>query len=377
MKKIAFVNNQLFVPWGGSEVLWYMSALRLRNAGHSVCVFFPKWQTLPKEAYVLEDAGCEVTYYPFIRGLKEKVISAMGRKFQLERDQKLRLEWLKKCKPDLLVLTDLLPRGKEWMRVAQIAQIPYVMIGQLADETLWHSSEELEDSDSLYAKAARVYVLSDENKIALLKQLGAQLKNIATVYNPFQVDINKPFSYPSLVDGKVCLACVARLGIEHKRQDILFEILADSKWQNRPIHLNLYGKGVHEQSLKKLAKFYGLQNVSFVGHVDDLDNLWANNHAFVLPSRYEGVSLAMQEALISYRVCIVSQVGGVSRLVKDNETGFVAAAATTPLFEEAMERAWNRVGEWELMGKSAGEYVRTVLPADPVGYFVDDLLTLI
>ena len=377
MKKIAFVNNQIFSPWGGSEVLWYETALRLRKEGHRIEVYFPKWPQLPKEAIVLEKAGCCVTYYPFVRNLREKLIANLPFGFLKQDPLKMRKEWLEQAKPDLLVLTDLLPRGKEWMRIASEAKVPYVMIGQLADETLWHSAEELQDSDILYAKAAKVFVLSQENKIALFKQLGKTLSNVETVYNPFQVNIHQPFSYPPLQNGKVHLACVARFGIEHKRQDILLEILADPKWRNRNIHLNLYGRGTHEQSLRNLVQYYDLDNVSFCGHVSDVNEIWEKNHALVLPSRYEGVSLAFQEALISYRVCIVTQVGGVSHMVRDNETGFVAAAATTPLFEEALERAWQRVEEWETIGQEAGKRARSLLPSDPIDYFMNNLLQLI
>lgn len=376
MKHIAFVNNQTFSPWGGSEVLWYETALRLRQQGHKVSVYFPKWPQLPKEALKLEESGCQVTYYFFIRGLKEKLASILPMGILQNDQQSQRKAWLAKTKPNLLVLTDLLPRGLEWMRIAKETNVPYVLIGQLADETLWHSAEELQDTDQLYADAAKIYVLSEENKKALTKQLATELPNIGTVYNPFQVDARKDFAYPALVDGKVQVACVARLGIEHKRQDILLEILASSKWRDRPIHLNFYGKGVHEQSLKKLTNYYRLSNVSFWGHVSNIHDIWSRNHAFVLPSRYEGVSLAMQEALISCRTCIVTQVGGVSQLIKNNETGFVAAAATTPLFEEAMERAWQRVEEWDKIGQAAGAYVRTILPSDPIDYFMQDILTL-
>ncbi|MBC7388039.1 MAG: glycosyltransferase family 4 protein [Opitutaceae bacterium] len=374
-KKFAFINNQTFVPWGGSEVLWYETALLLRKAGHEVFVYFPKWEVKSRQAIELEKAGCQITYYNFNRGLKEKILSGVS--FLKKDTLSQKSSWLKKIRPDLLVLTNLAPRGREWMQAAYNNHVKYVSISQLADELLWHSAEDLGNTAFLYKNAARIYMLSEENRIAVQKQLATSLENVEIIYNPFNVDINKPFAYPPLADGNFNLACVARLGIEHKRQDILLEIMSDQKWKNRNVFLNIYGKGFHETSLKNLSQYYGLQKIAFKGHVEDVSSVWDTNHAFVLPSMYEGVSLAMQEALISYRTSIVSKVGGVSSLIKDNVTGFVSPAATTALFDEALERAWARREEWSQIGRLAGEHIRSIIPPDPVGSFADQIKLLV
>ena len=374
-RKFAFINNQTFVPWGGSEVLWYETALFLRKSGHEVFVYFPKWEVKPKQAIVLEESGCHLTYYDFKRSIKDKILSSIA---FLKKDTEIQKSaWLKKIRPDLLVLTNLAPRGKEWMQAAFNLNVKYILVCQLADELLWHSAEELGNTSFLYNNASKIFMLSEENRKAVEKQLAASIKNVSIIYNPFNVDINKPFSYPPLIEGNFNIACVARLGIEHKRQDILLEIMSDHKWKSRNIFLNIYGKGFHETSLKNLAKYYGLEKIAFHGHVEDISSVWDKNHAFVLPSMYEGVSLAMQEALISYRTCIVSRVGGVSSLVKDNITGFVSAAATTTLFEEALERAWTKREDWGPIGKLAGEHIRSIIPKNPVSNFADQIISLV
>ena len=110
-----------------------------------------------------------------------------------------------------------------------------------------------------------------------------------------------------------------------------------------------------------------------MGFEPNIEGVWSQHHALLLPSRYEGLPLAVVEAMLCGRVCIVTDVGGNAELVEDNESGFVAAAPTVPLLDEAMERAWNRRHEWRQMGQSAARRVRERVSPDPVGDFATEL----
>jgi glycosyltransferase involved in cell wall biosynthesis len=117
--------------------------------------------------------------------------------------------------------------------------------------------------------------------------------------------------------------------------------------------------------------------VRFGGFVPDVHRIWADYHALVLPSRYEGLPISLVEAMLCGRPSIVTNVSGNPELLEDNVTGFVAAAPTAALLDEAMERAWTRRAEWPAMGVAAAEQVRRRVPPDPAAVFADQLLELI
>ena len=59
----------------------------------------------------------------------------------------------------------------------------------------------------------------------------------------------------------------------------------------------------------------------------------------LLPSRAEDAP-ALIEAMLCGRMPIVTDVGRASDLIDDEDHGFVAPAATVPLIDDALERAW-------------------------------------
>ena len=57
----------------------------------------------------------------------------------------------------------------------------------------------------------------------------------------------------------------------------------------------------------------------------------------MLPSRFEGLPLALVEAMLCPRPAVVTNVAGNTEVIEDGETGFVAAAPTAGHLDEAME----------------------------------------
>src|SRR4029450_7098540 len=91
----------------------------------------------------------------------------------------------------------------------------------------------------------------------------------------------------------------------------------------------------------------------FLGHVEDIRALWAENHLLVLPSRAEGTPLALVEAMLCGRPAVVTDVGGNAEWIAEPETGFVAEAPTAKSFGAALERAWQARDHWQKLGMQA------------------------
>jgi glycosyltransferase involved in cell wall biosynthesis len=224
-----------------------------------------------------------------------------------------------------------------------------------------------------FSAARKVFFVSRNNLELFERQIGAALPEAVVVRNPFNVPADQPVPWPADT-GIWRLACVARLEPSAKGQDLLLQTLARPQWSARPIEVNFYGSGPAAHGLQRLARHLQLKTVRFRGHVDDVSAIWAENHLLVLPSRFEGLPLALVEAMWCGRPAVVTDIGGATELCVHGETGFVAAAPVAPLIEETMELAWKRRAEWSLMGAAARARVEQIFPRDPIAPFAQQLI---
>ena len=150
------------------------------------------------------------------------------------------------------------------------------------------------------------------------------------------------------------MACVGRLNVDDKGQEVLIECLACDPWRSRDWELRLYGKGRDDAYLKKLARHRGIaERVIFCGHVGDVHLIWRDNHLNVMASRNEGTPLALVEAMLCGRPSVVSDVGGNAEWVVEPRNGFIAEAPSVRSFGAALERAWTARADWKAIGKAA------------------------
>ncbi len=92
-----------------------------------------------------------------------------------------------------------------------------------------------------------------------------------------------------------------------------------------PIELHLIGEGEQKASLEARVEELGIgDQVKFFGRVEHslLPQFYQRAHVFVLPSKNEGMSNAVLEALASGLPLVVSATGGMEELVTDGANGF-------------------------------------------------------
>lgn len=93
----------------------------------------------------------------------------------------------------------------------------------------------------------------------------------------------------------------------------------------KPVALWLVGDGEEKKNLEALARELKIQElVRFFGRVEHslAPPYYQKAHVFVLPSKNEGMSNALLEALSSGLPLVVSRTGGMKELVTDGENGF-------------------------------------------------------
>jgi glycosyltransferase involved in cell wall biosynthesis len=207
--------------------------------------------------------------------------------------------------------------------------------------------------------------------------LGIDLSHSEIIDNPFTVPLDAAPPWPQTGDHWD-LACVARIHFPSKSQDLLAQVLRMPKWRARPLTVTLWGsdEGFLPQ-LGRLIDLYGIHDqLRYGGFADDIAALWSEHHGLLLPSRMEGNALSLIEAMMCGRMAITTAVGRAAELIDDNVSGFLAPAATPELLDDALERAWLRRVDWQILGQRAAASIRKRHSLRPAEEFADRLLDL-
>ncbi len=366
------------MPWGGSEELWWRTARKLQVDGTEVCVNYKWWPETAKQLIQLQDSGGQVWLRNRPQSFWGKRLGQAKSMLGSSRNGCPR-SWLEETRPDAVLVTlgfhpDRIDVATDCLALG----IPYAINVQCASNTFFIHSDCLEEYRSWYRNAARVYFVSEENRHKMENNLAIHLDNYEIVANPFNMRPNDVPDYPSTDDG-YHVACVGRLHFQSKGQDVVVAVFKQDKWKTRNIKVNFYGADQGNcRQLEDLIAMYGLQDqLRYCGYKDQVTDIWAENHALLLPSRYEGAPLVIVEAMLSNRISIATNIGRNQELLEDGTTGFLAESATPGLLDEALERAWAVREQWKGLGLIAGQNVRANYTLDPIGDFAEKLAGLV
>ncbi|WP_197671656.1 glycosyltransferase family 4 protein [Geminocystis sp. NIES-3708] len=383
--------------WGGSEELWFQTAIYLHQEHHQVKVFktyvdqkhrkIQKLQELGIDIFDIYKLGFKLLPKPlknlhyhisFPNFFSHKLIVEVVDKTKLYMNKiykSLRIQdylslfflkySLASIKPDLVLIS----QGENfdgfiYMYLCQSLGLNYAILSQKASDHIWPSDEIRPLLIEGYQKSLYSFFVSNHNLKLTQFQLGIKLLLSEVVKNPYQGMISEPLSYPQ-DEEYLKLACVARLWILDKGQDILLNVLAQDKWRKRNIKVSFFGQGGNYNGLVDMAKILELKNVDFLGFKQNIIEIWQDHHGLILPSRAEGLPLALVEAMMCGRVSIATSVGGIPELLEDEITGFIAQGACVEAVDSALEKAWQCRYEWEEMGKMASIAARKFISPHP------------
>ncbi len=409
--------SSCFDVWGGSEELFGSTAKYLKQQGHEVYVFKLQICAHPR-ILELQAAGVKVIALNSLQFLKvkhhafilihylvrllrflpipvkcyfihkqslllqtlrriESSLLVISQKDNIDPQRSFLLHTLRQIEPSLVVISqgDNFD-GLNYGHICLELNLPYVIISQKASDPFWPHGNKRQMMQDVYRKAKFSFFVSQHNLSLTEAQIAYRFTNAEVIRNPHQALIPEALLYPRIENDCFKIACVARLWILDKGQDVLLRVLAQDKWQNRNLQISFFGEGVDREALMDMATLLGIKNVSFYGFVNNILDVWHHHHALIMPSRAEGLPIALVEAMMCGRPAIVTDVGGISEVVEDNLTGFIAKGAFFTAVDEAMERAWQRRYEWEYIGKQASIYIRKIIPPYPEQIFADKLIKL-
>lgn len=198
-------------------------------------------------------------------------------------------------------------------------------------------------SRSVMSSAGIGYALSP--KIAAeMHDLGMPAGRIENLGNV--VDMDRYADVAEHAAGPIRLGFVGKLG-PIKRPHLLVEaiaVLIDDGMPAAGVFVGPFASKEYEEEFWATVTRLGMrQSVSVIGFVDDAAPYFQRDmDVFVLPSRSEGLPGALAEAMASGLPCLVTDVGGMARVVRDAGSGFVIKPDAAEIADAVKLLAGNR-----------------------------------
>lgn len=355
---IAFIS-MIREPWGGSEELWYETALYALEKGDTVIhSSFQCKQSHPKKD-LLQKKGAKLFFRP---GITEPNLPPLIRLIKLTWNylkNKLRNPFtvVFQERPDIVVYTGTaysIAFEKHLLPFLEKKNFKLFILVQLNNENDQYNDNKYKETvRKCYAISSKTFFVSEKNLRTAERHLDTRIANAFIVRNPVNLEIPSDLDFPDMSE-ETNMAMVGNLITVHKGQDLVLNVLGESAWKNRRFILNIYGKGLDENYLKQLTSNLGLQTkVVFHGHTENVRDIWKNNHILILPSHMEGMPLAVVEAMLCFRPVVATRVGGIPEWIEQGREGFLSNTATVESLRLAMELAWQRRSDWKEMGIQA------------------------
>ncbi len=131
--------------------------------------------------------------------------------------------------------------------------------------------------------------------------------------------------------------------------------------QGANVKVLVVGDGSIRPDLMTQTRDLGIsENVVFLGHREDTDELLQAMDIFVLPSLSEGIPMALLEAMAASRAVVASRVGGIPEIVEDGFEGFLVE----PMDVNSLAERCRRLIESPDVARKMGEQARKRVERD-------------
>ncbi len=184
--------------------------------------------------------------------------------------------------------------------------------------------------------------VSEDTRRHLIRALGIPDSRIRTVLNgvPELVGNRQALRHElGMADDVVLVTAVGNL-IERKGHAFLIRALAlvAARVPNADWHLAIAGEGVERPHLEALARDSGIADrVHLLGHRRDIADVLAASSVFVMPSLWEGLPLAVLEAMFAGTAVIASGISGIPEAITDGVTGLLVKPGEVEPLADALQ----------------------------------------
>jgi glycosyltransferase involved in cell wall biosynthesis len=347
MKSVFFLSLMNGGAWGGSEELWYRTAIWMSNHGFNIGVSFFDWEEKQKHLTGLKNAGCSIYLLPNKKGLFKKLAI------------KKRLNDIPFYKYDLIVINQ-----GGWEEILHspfrnlYKKLPnYIILNHNYNENPKLSFKKQKLLQLWVSRARMNYGATQKIFEVIENKFKIKIDKKETLINPVTVEPEiKATLYPAVSNNACTWVMLAELDTARKAQDVLITALSSSKWKSRNWQLHLYGKGKDKEKLEKLIFQLGLTDKVFLkGFTSHIKQTLLDCNLLLQCTLIDAMPLSVVEAMAMARPCVVSRVGDMPVWVEDGVNGFVCNEVSVQGIDEVLENCWQQKNKWEVMGKSAFE----------------------
>ncbi|MDI6807538.1 MAG: glycosyltransferase [Candidatus Eisenbacteria bacterium] len=355
--RIIFVNTSRI--WGGNEK-WTFEAIKgLRSRGNEVALICGR-SLLEKRA----------------RGLGIQVVR-MRMRSDIDLISLFRLTvFFRTWKPRSVVLT----RGREyWLGgiAARMARIPFI-VARIGIEREVRRS--LKDRLIFGFLLDKIIVNSSSIRSSLLSGGAIPADKVAVIYNGVRTDPPDEKARQRIRESlgvqknELLIGTAGRL-IHRKGVDILLDAGKRLMLKDKSVKLVFLGDGPLREDILAASReecFSG--RIIVTGFIEGIEEYLASLDMFVLPSRAEGISNALLEAMGLGIPSIAARAGGQEEAIADGETGFLVGKEDVSSLCERLLELTSKPDKRSTMGKLARHFVGERFPMDVMLEKLESLL---
>lgn len=212
--------------------------------------------------------------------------------------------------------------------------------------------------------------VSDEVRAAILDTIGPVGDKIAVICNGVDIERYQQPDDRSRLRRELGLADSNRLIVvvgtlkEQKGHRYLVEAVASLVSRYSDLRILFAGDGQLRSELQAQARSLGLDDhIHFLGNRSDVPALLAASDYFVLPSLWEGLPMALIEAMASGLPILATQVSGTKQVMVDGQTGLLIPPGDVEQLRAGIVRLLEEPAQAQRMGLAARRRVEEYFSA--------------
>ena len=227
-------------------------------------------------------------------------------------------------------------------------------------------------------RAAVVTAVSEGVRQHLIAH-GFQAEKVVTIPNgvevgPIEAATAIPRRELGLPDDARVAIFVGRLA-RQKGLDVLLRAMAEIACDPPALHLLAVGEGPDRAKLERLARRLGLaERVHFLGRRGDVPRLLKSADLCVIPSRWEGLSLVLLEAMAAGVPMVATRVAGSEEVIEHEKNGLLVPPKDARAMADAMRGVLDdprRAREWAAGTRRIAHTAEII--AERYGHIYEDL----
>ncbi|MEO8288312.1 MAG: glycosyltransferase [Chloroflexota bacterium] len=212
----------------------------------------------------------------------------------------------------------------------------------------------------------RLIVVSELLRTEIANWFGVPLKKVVAIPNGIDIDRFRPTANfdraamkQELVGGNYPIVVNVARWTPQKAQKYLIDAAKIISEARPDVRFLLVGHGPLQGELEAQAQALGIADrVIFAGFRDDIGNVLGASDVFVLSSLWEGMPLALLEAMAASLPTVATDVGGVAQVLQHGRTGLLVPPADAKALAAALLDCLNNPEQAHLYGDNGYAWVQ-------------------